>query len=773
MCMSTLWYNRPAAHWEEALPLGNGRLGAMVFGDPARERIALNEDTLWSGYPKDRNNSDAARLYPKAQALALHGQLHEAQKLIEDGMLGGFTQSYLPLGDLFLDFETSTPAEDHWRSLDLANAIHLTHFTRGGVRYEMECFVSHPAQALFLRLSADTPYALNFSLRLTSALRHSIRAREDRIDLDALAPSDVVPSYLDCADPVRYFDEPERRGMRCRATVLLRAEGGRVEMEGDALRVTGATEAVIALAARTSFNGFERHPYLDGADEAALCEKDLAALEGLSYEEAKRAHIADHHALFGRAKLSLGEDKYANLPMDERLCALPEHPDDDALYAYVFDFARYLMIASSRPGTQPMNLQGIWSQDLRAIWSCNYTININTQMNYWPAEAANLPELHEPLFELIDRLSKTGQETARAHYGARGAVAHHNTDLWGLSNPVGETYRGFAGCAFWPMGYGWLCRHPVEHYHYGGDRGFLKTRALPPLRLAARFFLDTIAEAEGQRFLTPGTSPENTFYYQGGVCKVAKRASMSDQITREVLENYLFALKELELDEPMAQEVLEALEKIPAPQIGAKGQLLEWDMEYEENEPRHRHVSHLYGLYPGEMIPPEGNLADACRKTLEGRGDDGTGWSLGWKICLWARLGEGDRALKLLRRQLRLVEPGSEMNLTDGGSYGSLLDAHPPFQIDGNFGACAGILEMLLQHRKGEIILLPARPSAWREGSVRGLRAPGALVDFDFRDGRVTRARIRRFDRRALKLSASGQSIDICPNHPPEIEWNF
>ena len=530
------------------MPLGNGRLGAMVFGDPARERIALNEDTLWSGYPADRNNPDAARLYPEAQRLTLAGKLHEAQRLIEDKMLGGFTQSYLPLGDLIIDFSENGPAKGYRRALSLADAVHTTVFSRGGVRYGMECFVSHPAQALFLRMTADRPGALSFALRLESQLRHTVRADGNRIDLDALAPSNVVPSYLDCADPIRYDEEPAKRGMRCRAAAFIRAEGAHVTADGGALRVEGAsvtadggalrvegaTEAVVILAARTSYNGFNRHPYLDGVDEIARCERDLAALEGLSYEQAKRDHVRDHRAFFNRASLSLGEDKYAHLPMDERLRALPEHPDDHAIYTYVFDFARYLMIAASRPSTQPMNLQGIWSQDLRAIWSCNYTININAQMNYWPAEASNLPELHEPLFELIDRLSVTGQQTARLHYGAKGAVAHHNTDIWGLSNPVGERYRGFAGCAFWPMGYAWLCRHPMEHYRFGGDKDFLKTRALPPLRLAVRFLLDAMAEADGKRFLSPATSPENTFVYEGAVCKVAKRASMSDQITREV-----------------------------------------------------------------------------------------------------------------------------------------------------------------------------------------------------------------------------------------------
>ena len=767
-----LWYQKPAAHWEEALPLGNGRLGAMAFGDPAHERIALNEDTLWSGYPMSRNNPAAAALYPEAQSLALAGRFHEAQTLIEEKILGGFTQSYLPLGDLRIDFEGDAPVTDYRRMLDLETATHVTAFTRGGVRFTMTLFVSHPAQALFLKISTDKPGALNCAVRLTSPLQHAIQAKGARIDLDALAPSDVVPSYIDCADPVRYFDEPERRGMRCRATLLANADSGRIEATGGALRVTDAGEVVIRLAARTSFTGFDRHPYLDGADEIALCENDLAALSSVSFEAAKQAHTEDHRPLFGRVSLSLGPNRYGDLPTDERLRKLPDRPDDNGLFTLAFDFARYLMIAASRPGTQPMNLQGIWNQDLRAVWSCNYTININTQMNYWPVEALNLPELHQPLFDLIDRLSITGLETARVHYRARGAVAHHNTDIWALANPVGETYRGFAGCAFWPMGYGWLCRHLWAHYIYSGDRAFIKARALPAMRLAVRFYLDAMAEEDEKRFLTPSTSPENVFVYEGSECKVSKRASMSDQIVREVLENYLTALRDLNADEPMASEAREALTQIPPPEIAPSGRLLEWDAEYEESEPHHRHVSHLYGLYPGALIPPDGLLVDACRKTLEARGDDGTGWSLGWKICLWARLGDGDRALKLLKRQLRLVEPDSKMNLTDGGSYVSLLDAHPPFQIDGNFGACAGMIEMLLTFRDGEITLLPACPSTWRQGSARGLRAPGALVSFDFSDGHVTRAKIKRLDDRPLKLLANGQVFDV-PDGLEKSEWNL
>ncbi len=752
-----IWMREPARHWEEALPLGNGRLGAMLFGGGREERIALNEETFWSGYPRETDRAGAADHYPRARDLALKGDFSGAQALVEDRLLGGFTQSYLPLGDLLLRHRGEGEARKLIRRLRLDRAAHETEYELNGVRYTRTAFVSYPDQALFLRVAADRPGALNLDALLETSLRGRLEAREDQAWLDLQAPSNVVPSYISCDDPIRYEDAPEKRGMRARVLITMTAEGGKVSPCPGGLRAEGADAVEIRLFARTSFNGFARQPFVDGLDEKRLCREDADRAAAIGWTAALSRHTADHQALFGRVALTLGDGRYDHLPTDERLRAARE--DDAGLCALLYQFGRYLLIASSRPGGEPANLQGIWSQDPRAIWSCNYTININTQMNYWAAEQAALPELCQPLFQLIADLCQTGSRTARVHYGARGAVAHHNTDLWRLANPVGEQYRGFAGCAFWPLGLGWLLRHLMEHDRYDPDDRFLREQALEPHRLAARFFLDTAVEdREGFLTIAPAVSPENQFWDQGQKCRVSARAAMTTQIMREVWENYLLILRRLGLDEPMAREAEAALAKLAPLQTGSRGQALEWEKEYAEPEPDHRHISHLYALYPGEST--DETLQAAARQSLLLRGDEGTGWSLAWKTAAWARLGDGGHALRLLRRQLQPVEAGTACNLNHGGSYISLLDAHPPFQIDGNFGACAAIGQMLLQERDGRIVLLPALPSAWKTGSVRGLRASGGggvTVDFDFSDGRLTCLTVRRSGNSEVRLRGSGE----------------
>ena len=750
-----IWMRQSAKHWEEALPLGNGRLGAMMFGGGREERIPLNEETFWSGHPRETNRPGAAEYYGQARDLALKGDFLRAQALVEDKLLGGFTQSYLPLGDLVLIHQGNEDAAALTRRLLLDHALHETTYELGGVRYLREAFVSAPDQGLFIRITADKPGALNLDALLRTPLRGSVEAQGNEAWMDILAPSNVVPSYIACDDPVQYEDAPEKRGMRARVLFTMIAEGGVVSSCPNGLRAEGADAVEIRLFARTSFNGFERLPFTDGLDEKRLCREDAEKAKSLDWETVLARHISDYQALFNRVSLTLGDGRYESIPTDERLYAAKE--DDAGLCALLYHFGRYLLIASSRPGGQPANLQGIWNQDVRAVWSCNYTININTQMNYWAAEQSALPELCQPLFQLIADLCKTGQRTAQIHYGARGAVAHHNTDLWRLSNPVGEQYRGFAGCAFWPLGLGWLLRHLMEHDRYHPDDDFLRDWALEPHRLAARFFLDTAAEDEdGFLTIAPAVSPENKFYDGGQKCRVSARAAMTTQIMREVWENYLLILGRLDLNEPMAQEVREALPKLAPLQTGSKGQVLEWEKEFEEVEPGHRHISHLYALYPGESTDEK--LLAAARQSLLLRGDEGTGWSLAWKTAAWARLREGDHALKLLRHQLRPVEAGTECNLSHGGSYISLLDAHPPFQIDGNFGSCAAIGQMLLQERNGWIILLPALPSAWKTGSVRGLRAPNDVtVDFDFSDGLLTHLTVRRAGSQEIRLRGNGR----------------
>ena len=750
-----IWMREPARHWEEALPLGNGRLGAMLFGGGREERIALNEETFWSGYPKDTNRSGAAAYYQQARDLALKGDFEKAQTLVEDQLLGQFTQSYLPLGDLLLRHHGSEEAQTLTRQLLLNQAVHETEYVLRSVRYTRKAFISFPDQALFLRITADKPGALNLDALLKTSLRGKTEAQGSQAWMDLCAPSNVVPSYIACDDPIQYEDAPEKRGMRARVLMTMTAEGGQVSSCPGGLRAEGADAVEIRLFARTSFNGYDHQPFVEGRDEKRLCQEDMARAASLDWDTALSRHTADYQSFFGRVSLTLGDGQYDPLPTDERLRA--GQTDDAGLCALLYQFGRYLLIASSRPGGEPANLQGIWNQDARAIWSCNYTININTQMNYWAAEQSALPELCQPLFQLIADLCQTGQRTAQIHYGARGAVAHHNTDLWRLSNPVGEQYRGFAGCAFWPLGLGWLLRHLMEHDRYHPDDAFLRTWALEPHRLATRFFLDTAVEdQDGFLTIAPAVSPENQFYDRDQKCRVSARAAMTTQIMREVWENYLRILDRLQLDEPMAREVKEALKKLAPLQTGSKGQVLEWEKEFEEAEPEHRHISHLYALYPGESTDEE--LLSAAQQSLLLRGDEGTGWSLAWKTAAWARLGDGDHALKLLRRQLQPVEAGTECNLNHGGSYISLLDAHPPFQIDGNFGSCAAIGQMLLQERDGWITMLPALPTAWKTGSVRGMRAPrDVTVDFDFSNGLLTHLTVRRSGNEEIRIQGNGR----------------
>ncbi|NLG25549.1 MAG: glycoside hydrolase family 95 protein [Clostridiales bacterium] len=743
---NVLWYRRGAEKWVEALPIGNGRIGAMVFGGVEEERIALNEDSLWSGYPRDTNVPNSAAYFRAAQRMVLSGQYGMAQAFIEDHMLGPYTQSYLPLCDLFLAFEGGE-ARDYRRSLSLDDALCVTEYRLGGVRYRREAFVSHPAQAMYLRIDADKPGAVSFELSIGCQLRASVEAGGNRLTLRGVAPSMVRPNYVREENAVRYAEDDAEKGMRFIAVVDVEAEGCSVIAQGDRLAVANADAVTLRLAARTSFAGYDRQPYVNGRDEAADCERDLAAA-AVRYEDAKSAHLADHRSLMARVSLDLRDEKYLDQSTDERLKNFAAQQDDRQLCELMFQYGRYLLIACSRPGTQPANLQGIWNEELRAPWSGNYTVNINTQMNYWPAEAVNLSELHRPLIEMVGELRDTGGRTAKVHYGTGGACAHHNVDLWRLSNPVGEGRRGTAGYAFWPMSFGWLCQHLFEHYQYTGDAAFLKDRALPALRDAARFFLDImVRDGQGRLIVTPATSPENRFLLDGEEHHVSQSAAMSGAIVREVLGNYLSALDALGEDEPMAAEAAAALPGVCPYEIGSAGQLLEWEREFDEPEPHHRHTSHLYGLHPGHEISPDATpeLAEACRRTLARRGDDGTGWSLGWKINFWARLRDGDHALKLIKRQLRFVEGGEVNYRGGGGTYMNLFDAHPPFQIDGNFGACAGIAELFVQCRGDRVYLLPALPAEWADGEVKGLRAYGGLeIDLAFAGGRLTRAKITR-----------------------------
>lgn len=762
-----LHYTSPASYWEEALPLGNGRLGAMVWSGVKEERLSLNEDSLWSGYPRCHDVEGAAEHYSEARRLAFAGQYREAQAYIEDHMLGKYTQSYLPLGDLVLHMgHRDGILEDYRRSLELDRAVSRLQYRLDGVTYTREAFVSHPDQVTVLRLTADRTGAISLRAGLACQLNSVVRAKGNRLVLEGVAPSQVDPSYVDSKDPVIYEEQPHRKGMRFTAMLSVEQEGGTLRADGQELCVENADSVTLRLCARTSFAGPFRQPFTDGLDEKNLCEGDLANAEKRVYTQLLARHEADYRPYFDRVTLNLDEGK-TELPIPERLSDWDKDGDPD-LYALLFQYGRYLTITASRPGTQPTNLQGIWNRHMRAPWSSNFTININTEMNYWACEAAGLPEFHQPLFDLLGTLRVTGAKTAQTHYGARGFVAHHNSDIWGLSNPVGDSGRGTATYAFWPMSAGWLSSHAFEHYRFSQDPAFLRDTAYPILRDAARFYLDVLTEDTDKTLIfAPSTSPENMFLIGGGASGVSKTTTMTTAIIRQTLQNTAECCSILGVDEALRAEAEEALRRLPEYKIGSRGELLEWSEELPEAEPQHRHTSHLYPLHPGHDITVDGTpeLAAACRKTLELRGDESTGWALAWRINLWARLRDAERAYAVLQKQLRPVSGDAEMTMASGGGcYPNLFGAHPPFQIDSNFGVCAGIAELLLQSTEREITLLPALPKAFATGAVTGLRARGGVtVDIHFKKGALSQAflRLNAGTQRDVTVSCGGKRLTV------------
>ncbi|GLX68450.1 glycoside hydrolase family 95 protein [Paenibacillus glycanilyticus] len=741
-----LWYQEPVNEWVEALPLGNGRIGAMIYSQSDQDIIMLNEDTLWSGYPKDTNVPGASKYYYKAMELVNQKKYKEGQELIEDQMLGPFTQSYMPLGNLKLTFNNINKSlvSDYYRDLNLDSAISTTSFVHQGVCYTREAFISAVDQSMVIKLSADQPQSISFHMTMDSQLQYSVLAQDNKVILDGLCPSHVDPNYVDSLNPIIYEADDRKKGIAFRTIASVDPIGGIVTTTENGIEVAMANSVVIKVCIRTSFNGFNKLPYLEGQDYQLNCEIDWQHVRLQSYDELKQKHVVDYQSLYNRVDIHLGEDIYYDIPTNERLKRFGETQDDKGLYTLIFQYGRYLLIASSREGTTPANLQGIWNKELRAPWSSNYTVNINTQMNYWPAEITNLSELHRPLFDLIEVLKETGSVTAQTHYDAGGFTSHHNVDIWGHSSPVGNKSRNTAGYAFWPMSAGWLCQHLYEHYEYSLDNTFLQETAYPIMKKAAQFYIDLLVQDEdGYLMLSPSTSPENAFIYEGQKSNVAKTCTMTMAIVKEIFINCIQSSKLLSMDVAFANLLQEKVDRLYPYQIGSKGQLLEWNEEFEEAEPDHRHISHLYPLHPGHEISvtdtPE--LAAACRTSLNLRGDDGTGWSLGWKINAWARLHDGNRALKLLKRQLQYVHTDETNYLDGGGTYPNLFDAHPPFQIDGNFGACAGIAEMFLQSNNHKVWLLPALPDEFENGYVKGLRAKdGLLVDIHFNEGKLTKA---------------------------------
>ncbi len=724
----TLWYKTPATVWTEALPLGNGRLGAMVYGGVTREEIQLNEDTLWAGGPYDPVHKGAVANLAEVRRLIFAGQYLEADALIEKGMMAQPERqmSYQTVGSLRLTTGVSQMCSDYRRELDLDRAVCTVNYTQDGVAYTREVFVSPVDQVLVVRLSADKPGCLNLHAEYDTPQRAGVAVEEAQTLV--LKGTNTGQQGIDAS-------------LVYESRLLARATGGKSEAGDRELLITGADEIVLLVAMATSFKTW--HDV--SADPTAANKAVLTAAAGKSYDDLLKAHIAEHQRLFRRVSIDLGSTDDATDPTDVRISKSMTRPDP-ALSALYYQFGRYLMISSSRPGTQAAGLQGVWNDKLNAPWGGKYTININTEMNYWLAEPGNLSECTGPLVDLVKDIARRGEETAREHYGARGWVCHHNTDIWRATAPVDAAKYGQ-----WPLGGAWLCTHLWEHYLFTGDTAFLKD-VYPVLKGASQFFVDfLVAEPKHGWLVTcPSMSPEHTHAAGTMICA---GPTMDNQILRDLFDLTVKAANILKTDKAFAKTIAATRARLAPDQIGAQGQLQEWleDWDATAVDLHHRHVSHLYGLFPSHQInihdTPE--LAAAARRSLEIRGDQATGWGTAWRINLWARLGDGDHAHEVMRFLL-----GPER------TYPNMFDAHPPFQIDGNFGGANAVMEMLIQAWDGRIMPLPALPGAWPSGSIAGLRLRGGIgADMVWRTGELVSLRLTSNAAATVAVQYKDQSL--------------